>query len=326
MNVKEYVFVNNYPLLDNPKNLFMLEWLETKAFCTPSEISEYTRIPQKEVNDILQTLYKNSLVSFSDERYKITFNGIKMLNSMGLSDLQIKNLLSQTAFKSGELSLYKSLFEIWRTDFLDIYLMFFNILDGAFDDIYQSTSKITSYLSKISTKETYTILVATLLHDMGNILYTNETSKLMNYYTDLHNYCSVNYCYSSEIYHRKSKHWETNTQKSDFSKYVSKYFKDKLFHTYSIYANDLETKQQVRFLKPTKYYAPNTINRDFDLSCEILSNSSLLNSILTSQNLNELSSSLHLTKAQTKFILKNIRAKIDTLLPTEATILKQIKS
>lgn len=314
MNVKEYLITNNLPLLDNPKNIFILEWLEANAFCTPLEISINTKIPLKEINDILQTLYKNALVSFNEEKYKITFNGIKILNKLGLSDIQIKKLLSKTVFKTDELALYQSLFETWRADFLDIYLIFFYMLHKECDDIFHSYSNITSYLSEISVKETYTIVLATLLHDFGNILYTDETSKLMKYYTALYDYSLQNYCLSSEIYHYTSKYWKANTKKSDFSKYISNYFKNKLSRSY---INDLESKHQFDNFKLYNFYNKNTINKDFELSYKILTNNTLLNSILTSQNISELSSSLHLTKAQTKFILKSIRSKIDALLPNE---------
>lgn len=317
MNTKEYLITNSSPLLDNPKNIFILEWLEANTFCTPLDISKSTKISLTEVNEILQILYKNSLVSFTNEKYKITFNGIKILNKMGLSDLQIKKLLSLTKFKSKELALYQSIFETWRTEFLDTYLFFFYVLDKEYDNTLQAYSNNASCLSEIPNKETYTIFIATMLHDFGSIMYSNETSRLMAYYTNLYEYSLYNYCFSSEIYHHRSDYWEPDTIRSNFSKYISIHLKNKL-HSYT---RSKEKKFHIENFNLSKFYRHNTLNDDFDLYYKILTDNTLLNNIINSNTLSDLSISLHLSETQTKFVLKSIRTKINTLLLEENTSL-----
>ena len=68
MNLKEYLVTNNSTLLDNPKNILILEWLEANTLCTPVEISEKTQISLQEVNEIIQILYKNYLISFKSDK------------------------------------------------------------------------------------------------------------------------------------------------------------------------------------------------------------------------------------------------------------------
>lgn len=310
MNVKEYLNINSSPLLDDPQNILLLEWLEANAFCTPAEISKYTKISLNKVNDILHILYKNSLVSFRGEKYKITFKGIKILDKLGLSDLQIQNLLSKTNFINDEYFLYKALFKTWRSNFLDFYLIIYNILDQKWNDVLELYSNSPS-LTKISEKDTYTIFVATLMHDFGSILYADETSRLMTYYTKLYDYSLQNYCFSSEIYHNTSIHWQSNNIKSNFSKLISGYLKT------ASKPRCVSRCQPTSDMQMFNWYDVTTLNYDLGLSHKILSNDAFLNSIFDSENFDDLCSNLQLTPAQTKFLLKSIRSKIENLMPTK---------
>ena len=125
MNVKTYLKTNSSPLLDNPKNILILEWLEGNSFCTLTEISTRTNIPLKEINEIIQILYKNNLVTYNKDKYEITIDGIKLLDKLGLSDIQISSLLNQTDFQPEECSIYKSIFHEWRSNFINIYLLLY---------------------------------------------------------------------------------------------------------------------------------------------------------------------------------------------------------
>lgn len=308
MNVKEYLIINNTPLLDDSKNIFILEWLEANAFCTPLEISQSTNISLGEIHETLQVLYKNSLVSFIGERYKINLNGIKLLNKLGLSDLQINKILEQTKFVAGEYNIYKSIFQTWRMNFSDFYLIILQIIND-----YENVCNL-FWDSTTSIEESYSIFVATLFNEFGNVLYTDETSELMNHYTDLYNFSSVNYCYSSEIYRTAICSWDPNSNKIIFSKNISDYLRKKLFNLSFTF---LENKKQIENLNFFNLYNSNDINRDLELSYKISTNNMLLDNILSSQNIKELRDQINLTESQTKFILKSIRSKIDNLLLNE---------
>lgn len=313
MNIKEYLQTNNSLLLETPKNILILEWLEANSFCTPIEISNNTHISLQEVNEILQILYKNSLISFNENKYVISSKGIQLLNKLGFSDLQIANLLDQTDFEKEEYSIYKSILETWRSQFLDYYLVMSSIIENECDNI------CLPYFSsfKAPKKKNYTsIFVATLLHELAHILYTNENSLLMNYYTILYNYSFVNHCFSSEIYHFNSKHWKTDSEKNDFSKYVRDSLRKKWINIFLCLTTP-EGKPQSKYITLNETYNTYHLNQDFALSHKIANSSELLNSIFACKDLKQLSTMLHLTETQTRFILKSIRSKIDGLIPNE---------
>ena len=307
MNVKEYLLINNTPLLNDSKNVFILEWLEANSFCTPFEISQSTNISLSEIHKILQVLYKNSLISLIDEKYKINLNGIKLLNKLGLSDLQINKMLEQTKFVTGEYNIYKSIFRTWRMNFTDFYLIILQIIKD-YDSVYNLF-----WNSNSSIEDSYSIFIATLFNKFSNVLYTNETSELMNHYIDLYNFSSVNYCYSSEIYHTKICNWDSKSNNIIFSKNISDYLNHKLF-------NSLENKKQAENFNFLNLNYSNNINHDFELSYKISTNKILLDNILSSQNIKELKKRLNLTELQTRFILKSIRSKINNLLLSEDKI------
>lgn len=313
MNIKEYLQTNNSPLFENPKNILILEWLEANAFCTPIEISKNTHILLQEVNEILQILYKNSLISFNEDKYAISSKGIELLNKLGFSDLQITNLLNQTDFKKDEYLIYKSIFETWRSQFLNYYLVMSNIIKNQCDNI------CLPYFSKteVPKKKSYTsMFIVTLLHELAHVLYTDENSLLMNYYTALYDYSFLHYCTSSEIYHSESKYWKTDNNKNQFSAYIRNTLR-KGFTTAFLYLTTPKTEIDDKNLVLNEIYKIYHLNQDFALSHKISANNELLNNIFICNDIKQLSATLHLTESQTKFILKSIRSKIDILLPSE---------
>lgn len=313
MSIKEYLQTNNSPLFETPKNILILEWLEANIFCTPIEISKNIHLSLQEVNEILQILYKNSLISFYEDKYIISSKGIELLNRLGLSDLQITNLLNQTDFEEDEYTIYKAIFKTWRAEFLDYYLIISNLIKNECDNI------CLPYFSdlKIPKKKNYTsIFVATLLHEVGHILYTNEKSLLMSHYTDLYYYSLANHCSSSEVYHFKSDYWKTDNTKSDFCVFIINSLRKQWANFFlCLPHHQSNTENNYLFLKNT--YNTYHLNQDFALSHKIATDVDLLNSIFTCKNLKQLSDMLHMTETQAKFVLKNIRSKIDCLLPSE---------
>ncbi len=61
-------------------------------------------------------------------------------------------------------------------------------------------------------------------------------------------------------------------------------------------------------------YNTHCLNQDFELSYNITTNIDLLNNIFACNDLKQLSDMLNMTEEQTKFVIKNIRSKIDYLL------------
>lgn len=301
MNVKEYLMTNSSPLLDNPKNILILEWLEANSFCSPIEISTRINLPIQEINEIIQILYKNNLITFCNNKYKITTNGIKLLDKLGLSDLQITSLMGKTDFQEEEYSIYKSIFHEWRSNFLDIYLFISYTLENEYNDICMSFSDFI-----LSPKTGHSILIASLFHNFAQILYTEENSNLMKYYNDLFEYSFMNHCVSSELYHTTSKYWSPNEKHVQL---ISNFHNSlNLFCETSIHT----------FIFPEKYEIGN-INNDFSISYNLITDPKLLSKIFISQNLDELSKKFNWTEQQTKFFLKSIRSKVDTLLQTGET-------
>lgn len=311
MSVKEYLVKNSTPFLDNYKNVLMLEVLESNAFSTPNEMAEYTRIPLNEVNEILQILYNNSLVSFNKERYKITNNGINVLNRMGLSDIQIINLLENTQFKAEEYNIYKSLFEVCRKDFLDYYLVFAKVLGKIWqmeceDIIKKFCADIDDAAMK---KESYSFIIAILIHDFAQILYTDETSKLMNYYTKLYNYSMNNSCISTKVYHSSKRKKQIDKDERDVAVERAKEILEKTMYQKQVTFENYDTNWN-NWIRSKKY----NINNDFKLSNSILHNDDLVNKIFLNNDIEQLAKALNISKIQTRFVLKNIKSKVDSLL------------
>lgn len=316
MNIREYLKTNDFPLFETPKNILILEWLEANAFCTPIDISKNTHIPLQEVNEIVQILYKNYLISFSGDKYAISPKGIVLLNKLGFSDIQITKLLNQTEFEKDEYLIYKSILETWRSQFLDYYLVMTNIIKNHCDNI------CLQYFSRadVPKKKNYTsIFIVTLLHELAYVLYTDENSLLMNCYTTLYDYSLSNHCVSSEIYHLESKCWKADNKKNEFSSYIRNTLRKK-FTTVFLYLNTSKTEKKDRNLLLNELYKTYHLNQDFDLSSKIATNNELLNSIFTCNDIKQLSACLHLKEIQTKFILKSIRSKIELLLSNETDI------
>lgn len=305
MNSKTYLMTNSIPLLDNPKNILILEWLEGNSFCTLAEISSKTNIPLKEVSEIIQILYKNNLVTYNSDKYEITIDGINLLDKLGLSDLQISTLLNKTDFQPDEYSIYKSIFHEWRSNFLSIYLFIFDTIENKYDSICMPFSHIVS-----SSGTGHSILIASLFHKLGQILYMEETSNLMKYYTALYEYSFKNHCLSSEIYHTTSKYWNPDKEHIIlFNHFHSS--AESFIHKLQHYCNNIESNDNVILLET---HNPNNINYDFSISYNLITHPNLLSKIFIAQNLAELSKEFNWTESQAKFILKSIRSKIDTLL------------
>lgn len=308
MNVKTYLMTNSSPLLDNPKNILILEWLEGNSFCSPTEISTRTNIPLKEVNNIIQILYKNNLVAYNKNKYEITIDGIKLLDKLGLSDLRISTLLEQTDFQSEEYAIYKSIFHEWRSNFLNIYLFISDTIENEYNNLYMSLSNVAS-----SSKTGHSILIASLFHKFAQILYTEENSLLMKYYNSLFEYSLLNHCISSEIYHYNSKYWEPNKNRIMLYNKVEKSLNVSWLQIFQSLC-DMQSKKGNNYFKLYGNYNVNDLNYDLLLSYNIMKNSELISKIFTSQSLNELSQEFNWTEYQTNFILKSIRTKIDNLL------------
>ncbi len=313
MNIKTYLTTNSSPLLDNPKNVLILEWLEGNSFCTLTEISTKTNIPLKEISEILQILYKNNLVICIEDKYKITTDGIKLLDKLGLSDLQISTLLDQTDFQPEECSIYKSIFHEWRSNFTNIYLFFSYTLENEYENIFNSLSHIFS-----SKKSGKTVFMASLLHHFSQILYTEESSNLMKYYNELFEFSYINHCLSSEIYHSTSKYWNPDKNYMLLINNLnisSNALWQKTIHTLNKFDNTIKNN----ILIIPRNHNINNINYDFSTGYDLLKNPELLSKIFTSKNIVELSKEFNWTEYQAKFILKSIRSKIDALLLTGKT-------
>lgn len=321
MNIKTYLMTNSSPLLDNPQNILILEWLEGNSFYTLKEISARTNIPLNQVSEIIQILYKNNLVTYIEDKYKITTEGIKLLDKLGLSDLQISTILDQADFQTEEYAIYKSIFHEWRANFLSIYLLFFDAIDNVYNDICNSFSHIIE-----SPKMGHSLLIASLLHEFSYILYQKENSNLMKYYNILFDYSFTNYCISSEVYHTNSNFWTTDTNRivliNNFNNSLNTLWKKsnhKLLHFNSFIKNNV-------LFMPGYHDIKHNINHDFSISHNLITNPELLGKIFISQNLTELSKEFNWTEYQTIFILKSIRSKIDALLLTEKADITVISS
>lgn len=313
MNVKTYLMTNSSPLLDNLQNILILEWLEGNSFCTLNDISTRTNIPLNQVNEIIQILYKNNLIMCSEDKYKITTEGIKLLDKLGFSDLQISTLLNQTEFQPEEYSIYKSIFHEWRNNFTTTYLFIFNTIENEYENICKSLSHVFS--SKSTGK---TVLIASLLHKFSRILYTEESSNLMKYYNKLFEYSFVNHCLSSEIYHSTSKYWSQDKNYILLINHLNDSLNDfcgKTIHT----LDKFDVAINNNYILLLGNHDINNINHDFSTSYNLLKHPELLSKIFTSQNIVELSGEFNWSEYQAKFILKCIRSKIDSLLLTEET-------
>lgn len=315
MNVKTYLMTNSSPLLDNPKNILILEWLEGNSFCTLTEISTRTNIPLKEVSEIIQILYKNNLVTYIEDKYEITNDGIKLLDKLGLSDLQISTLLEQTDFQPEEYAIYKSIFHEWRSNFLSTYLFISDTIENEYNNICMSFSNIWA-----SPKIGHSIFTASLLHKFAQILYTEETSKLMMHYNALFEYSLFTHCLSSEVYHTTSKYWKSDKKRvlliNSLDDEINTFLKKSL---HVLYPSNIITENNI-FIVPGNHDIRNNINYDFSTSYNLIKDPELLNKIFTSQNLTELTEEYNWTEYQAKFILKSIRSKIDVLLQPEKSI------
>ena len=135
----------------------------------------------------------------------------------------------------------------------------------------------------------------------------------MKNYANLFDFSFVNHCFSSEIYHCSSKHWKTDNNKRKFSKYISNSL-DKIWYSKFSEGINFRINKEKENLLLKNVFNLSYINNDFALSRELLTNNILLNQIFACKDLKELSSTLHLTELQTKFILKNIQSKVSHLL------------
>lgn len=308
MDIKTYLMTNSSPLLDNPQNILVLEWLERNSFYTLKEISARTNIPLNQVSEIIQILYKNNLVTYIEDKYKITTEGIKLLDKLGLSDLQISTILDQTDFQTVEYSIYKSIFHEWRTNFLNVYLLFFYTIDNEYDNICSQFSNIIE-----SPRLSHSLSITLLVHELAHILYKKENSNLMTYYTELFDYSFTNYCFSSEVYHTNSKFWTPDTNRkvfiNNFSNSLKKIW---LKRNHKLFNTNSSIKNNIWIISDN-----HDINHDFSTSHNLITTPELLGKIFITQNLTELSKEFNWTEEQTIFILKSIRSKIDALLLTE---------
>lgn len=320
MNAKTYLVANSSPLLDNPKNILILGWLEGNSFCTLTEISTRTNISLKEISEIILILYKNNLVAYNKDQYEITIDGIKLLDKLGLSDLQITTLLDQTDFQPEEYSIYKSIFHEWRSNFLSIYLFIFDTIENKYNNICMPFSSILS-----SSKMGNSLLIASLLHKFAQILYMEENSLLMKHYNRLYEYSFLNHCVSSEIYHYTSEFWKPNNNRIKLYHNFEKSLELFLQQTFqSLCDMPFESKKGIKYTKLHGAYDLTTLklgdlNYDLLLCNDIVKNNEILSKIFACENLNELSQEFNWTQYQAKFILKSIRTKIDNLLQTNKT-------
>lgn len=204
MNIRDYLFINSEPLLDDERNIIVLEWLEGQGNSTAKKIATSLNISECDTNKILQTLYKNTFITCEDNKYEIAPWGIDLLDSFGLSDFQINKVLVYTNFLDEEQKIYKEIFKTLRKDFLDIYLVIVthlrkesNILAhykfdaGLYMNHLSSNNKIDNNASEtISYREFSTIFLSCFVYLTSSILYTDEKSNLISSYMSLINYCN----------------------------------------------------------------------------------------------------------------------------------------
>lgn len=314
MNLKEYLQVNSEPILNDERNIFILLWLERKGYATENGISKTTNIPIQDINEILQLLYKNGLISIWEDGYRITGQGIDLLDTLGYSDMQIQELLSLTAFTETEYDLYKGLFVTYRKRHLGIYLFFIQTLENERKELFKESKLIVRGEVDIGKKEYLTLWIANIFHVLAHIVYTNEESNLINYYNKIYDFSKINYCFSSEIYHNEyNELWSHSKARDQINHFIIGNFKDRI----SEYMSKLSEKQASRL----NSYLLLDINRDLKISNQILNqDSEIFNVLFSSKNILELSRKLNLSEIQTKFVLKSMQSKINELLGNAESI------
>lgn len=305
MNLKEYLEINTEPILSNEKNIFVLLWIERQGYSTISELYKTTNIPINDITEVLHTLYKNGLISIQQDTFRITKQGIELLDLLGYSNLHIENWLASTSFANTEYNLYNDLFELYRKNHLEVYLIIVFIVSNEKKIFKESYRLLESSKENISAKDYRSLLYANIFHEFAFILRIEANSKdLISSYNKIFDYSESCYCYSSEIYHNASIKWQSSKLRSILNSSIRNSFQQ-------IISKYIDTSA-------LKAYLGLDINGDLQLTNQILNNNRLLTKdLFVAKEVTSLAQKLNLSKVQTLFILKSLQAQIEELINNE---------
>lgn len=310
MNMKEYLLNNAGPLLKDEKNVFILLWIEGKGIATALDISKATNISLSEVNTVLQKLFKNQLINLFEEGYTITQKGVEILDRLGCSNIQIQNILKRTEFKGVEFELYYNLFSVFRKSHLNLYLFLLYASDKENKKEYEFTISVRASKEWNLSKASFTYFIVSLVYEVGHIVYSSESSNLINCYRKLYEFSKKEYCYSSEKYHNEFNNTLDTSVRDRINKYYSE-ISQKMFLKYYL-------KKTGADIKELKLYLNNNLNEDLELSYEIISkNQNSLKFIFECSSLEEFAKEYGLSTSQANFVVKALQSKLKELMDVE---------